>query len=87
MDLRGKSIFVVDCPGLVVPTEEIDVRWELHFVAKEQTDQIDGVISAIDIVAQKEIATGGAITTEFKKLDDVDKLAVRVAANHEGDRA
>ena len=40
--------------GLVVSAEERDLRWKVDFKAEKENANLDGVVAAIDVVAQEK---------------------------------
>lgn len=46
-------------PGFVIAAEEVDVGWVQKFEAEEQHDGLEGVVAAVDEIADEDVAGGG----------------------------
>ena len=74
-----KSVDSVDGCTLVVASQEEEVLWILDLIGEEQTDGLDIVFAAIDIVAQKEVVRVRGKFAVLEESKQVVILSVNVA--------
>mmetsp|Transcript_2704 Transcript_2704/g.3708 ORF Transcript_2704/g.3708 Transcript_2704/m.3708 type:complete len:226 (+) Transcript_2704:410-1087(+) len=79
-----EAVDAVDLAALVIAAQQEEVLLELYFVGQQQDDGLQGVLSAIDIVAQEEIVGLGRESAVFEQPEQIRKLTVGVTANFDG---
>ena len=84
-----EAIDTVDRGALVVPTQDEEVLWVFDLVGEQQTDRFEGLLSTVDVIAEKEVVGLGGEAAVLKKTQKVVVLAVdittdlwSVSANH-----
>ena len=82
MKLQGlHNLHLGDLTRLVVAPQDSDSILIAHLERDEQSDCLDTIIAAIDVVAHKEVVRVGRLTSNLEKLAQIMELAVNVAAN------
>ena len=76
-----ESVYLGDLTRLVVAPQNSDSVLIAHLERDEQSDCLDTIIAAIDVVAHKEVVRVGRLTSNLEKLAQIMELAVNVAAN------
>jgi hypothetical protein len=51
-----------------------------HLESEEEQERLDGVVAAIDKVAEEEVVFVGAFAAHFEEFDEVVELSVDVSA-------
>lgn len=73
-----------DVGALVVPPQKEEVLRVFELVAKEEEDSLEGLLAAIDIVAEEEIVGVGRETAHLEHADQVGVLAVDITDDFDG---
>ena len=68
----------------MVPSEQEEVFGVLDLVAQEEEDRLEGLLPAVDIVAEEEVVGRGGESAHLKEADEVRVLAVDVADDLDG---
>lgn len=63
----------------MVASEEEEVLGEFDLVAQQQADGLDGLLSPVHIVAQKQVVGVWGVPSVLEYLQQVGKLPVDVA--------
>jgi hypothetical protein len=67
-------------PRLVVAADEVHAVGIAHFEGEKEEEGLDGVEAAVDKVAEEEVGGVGGGPAGGKQLEEVEELAVYVAA-------
>ena len=70
-----------DLTRLVISSQDGDSVLIAHLERDKQSDRLDTVVAAIDIVAHKEVVRVGRLAANLKKFAQIMELAVNIAAN------
>jgi hypothetical protein len=70
-----------DLSGLVVSSEQGDVRWVLELQAQEELEGLHGVETSVDKVAHENVSRIWNLTALIEKFQEVVELAVDISAN------
>jgi len=76
-----KAIDAVDLGTLVVTSEQEKVLRVLNFVAEEEADGLNGLLSSVDVVAKEEVVGLGREPAVLKDAKQVVVLAVNITTN------
>lgn len=76
-----ESVHSVNLGDLMVTSEQEEVFRVLDLEGEEQTESLDGVLSAVNIVSQEEIVSFRRHATKFKQFQKVMELSVQVTTN------
>ena len=78
-----EAVHLGDLAALVIPPYEGDPIGISHLERQQQEEGLDGVVAAIDEVAEEEVVGVGTLAPHLEELDQVVELAVDVAADLE----
>lgn len=73
-----KPINPVDTRAFVVPSEDEKVFWVLDLVGEQETDGLEGLLAAIDVIAEEEVVCFWRETAVLEQSEEVVVLAVDV---------
>jgi len=69
----------------VVASEDCQSLWEADLESDKQSDCLNRVVAAIDVITHKEIVSLRRLTTDLEQLKQVVELSVNVTTNrHRG---
>ena len=70
-----------DLARLVIATENGDSLGVAHLQGNEQSDSLNRVIAAIDVVTHEKVVCARWLASNFEKLPQIVELAVDITAN------
>ena len=82
--LLSADLHLCDLSALVVATQDRNSVLEAYFQCDEQSDCLDTVVAAIDVVAHEEVVGVRGLTANLEQLAQVVELAMDVAADRHG---
>ena len=71
----------VDLAAFVVSSEEEEVFLVLDLVCKEEENDLERLLAAVDVITEEKVVGLGRKASILKKLDQVGKLTVHVSTN------
>ena len=78
---KPDNLHLGDLTRLVVAPQDSDSVLIAHLECDEQSDCLDTIVAAIDVVAHKEVVCVGRLASNLEKLAQIMELAMNVAAN------
>lgn len=79
-----KSIYAIDSRRLMIAPQYKKVIRILYLIAKEETNDLEGLFAPINIVSQEKVVRLWRKSPVFKEAEEVRVLAVNIAAYFEG---
>ena len=76
-----ESVDTIDGRALVVAAQDEEVLWILDLVREQEADGLEGLLAAVDIVAEEEVVGFGWKSAVLEQSQEVVVLSVDVAAN------
>ena len=72
-----------DLSAFVVSSKDSKSILKADLESDEESDSLDGVVAAIDVVTHEEVVGVGRLTTNLKELSQVVELTVNVTADRD----
>ena len=79
-----EAVDAVDAGALVVAAKDEEVFGILDLVREEEADDLEGLLAAVDVVAEEEVVGLGGESAVLEQAEEVGVLAVDVAADLDG---
>jgi hypothetical protein len=79
-----EPIDLCDLPAFVVSSQQRQPTRILDFETKKEADGLHGIKPSVHVITQKQIVGKRQIASDFKKLNQIVKLAMDVATNGDG---
>ena len=79
--LMSADLHLCDLSALVVATQDRNSVLEAYFQCDEQSDCLDAVVAAIDVVAHEEVVGVRGLSANLEQLAQVVELAMNVTAD------
>jgi hypothetical protein len=76
-----EAVDTVDGRALVVATQDEEVLRVLDLVCQEQADSLEGLLAAVDVVAQEEVVGFGREAAVLEQAEEIIVLSVDVSAD------
>ena len=68
----------------MVTSKDGDSVREAHFKGDKESDSLNGVVAAIDVVTHEKIVSVGRLTSNLEQFSQVVELAVNITADGDG---
>lgn len=85
LTLVVETVDAVDRGAFMVTSQDEEILGVLDLVCEEQADGLEGLLAAINVVAQEEVVGLGREAAVLKKSKEVVVLAVDITADLRGD--
>lgn len=76
-----ETVYLCNLPGFVVTAEDGDSMGVSNFERNEESDCLDGVVPAIDVIAHEEVVSVGSFASNAEELHKIVELTVNIATN------
>lgn len=76
-----ETVYLCNLPGFVVTTEDGHSVGVSNFECDEESDCLDGVVPAIDVIAHEEVVSVGSFASDAEELHKIVELTVNIATN------
>jgi len=78
-----EAVDTVDASTLMVPTKKKEVLGVLNLIGEEEADSLEGLLTAVDIIAKEEVVGFWGKAAVLEQAEEVVVLAMDVAADLE----
>lgn len=78
-----ESVHLSDLSAFVVSSKDSKSILKADLESDEESNSLDGVVAAIDVVTHEEVVGVGRLTTNLKELSQVVELTVNVTADRD----